>query len=1525
MNRRARISSFLILAASAALPVAFAQTGLINTIAGGGTGGVGIPATSAALYGPLGIRVDGQDNLYVADGHSNRVVRVDSVTGIITLIAGNGAAASSGDSGPATQASIYDPTDIAFDSSGNIFIAEMGAHKIRRVDAATGIITTVVGTGTAGFSGDGGPASSAQLNAPFGIVFDNAGNFYIADTGNSRIRRVDAATGTITTVAGNGTRGVSPDGVAATSASFTPPMGIGLDRSGALLITDYGAAKIRRVDPATAILSTIAGNGSASFTGDGVPATSAGIGNWDGPVIADPAGNLYFADASGRIRRVDAVTQIITTVAGNGSGGQGLAGGGGGGGSLPIPPPIYGDGGLATNATLDTPFSVALTSNGNLLLSDSLDCRVRRVYLPSPGPYTNITVTANMVGSQVQLIATVTPINAAGTPTGTVQFALPTGMAFSGEGTLLGSTQIGPPGVAVVQNSQFGNLAGQVAMAYYSGDSNFNGSGSPPVHITSLPTPAVTVSSSQNPVASNSPVTLTVSVSPSGPTPTGTVQIWNGSGWLPTATLVNGTAQVTTSFATPGTYSLGAIYSGDTNYARSLSTNPMLLTVQPSATSVTISSSANPSVFGSAVTFTAALSPSSATGTVQFLDGTTALGTTPITSGAATFVTSNLTAGNHSIQAVYSGDASHPTASSPVLTQVVNNPLTPTTVSLASTMNPTTSSFTVQYNAVISPHSDGSGNIPGGSVDLLDGGTVIATGQLSNGSTQIFAQLASLGDHSLTAVYRGDSNFTGSSSPVLIETVKSTPTVTLASDTNPAVAGGTVNFTASLSPANATGTITFTDQPSLSGSRVTLATVPVQNGAATFSTSSLVAGTHYILASYNGDANFIGAGSPYITQVVRAATTVTVTAPSASSVYAQAVTFTASVAPAVATGTVQFLDGTTSLGTVTLSSGAASIAVSTLTAGTHSITVAYSGDSADGGSTSAVWTQTVSKAGTTAALVSSLNPAPSGQAVTLTATISPAAATGSVQFLDGAAVLSTVALTNGTASISPSLAIGSHSLTAVYSGDGNYSGATSAAVSQVITTATATTVAANPAAPSYGQSVQLIASVTPAAASGSIQFFDGSTALGTAPLSSGAASFTVAAFTVGAHSITAAYSGDGGAYLASTSAALALTVNKAATTVAIASSLNPASFGQAVTFSASVSPSSASGTVQFLDGSASLGTAVLSGGAASVTVSALAVGSHSITAVYSGDSNNSGSTSATLTESIVKDNTSVSLQATPASSVYGQTVQLTAAVIPASASGSIQFLDGGSVLATVALSGGAASFSTAALSTGTHGITAIYSGDTNDAQGTSAAVAVTVAQAASAITLTSSLNPALTGQSVTFTATVTPAGATGTVQFLDGTSSLGTVTLSGGSASFTIVPPTAGSHTITANYTGNANYKASSATLLQTVTAALSCHVAYTVTGQWNVGFGAAISIKNTGTKAINGWTLSWMWPNDQKITQSWNSVFTQTGNAASLTNAAWNSTIAPGATVNGVGFNASYGGVNTSPAAFYINGTLCQ
>ncbi|RKP54029.1 hypothetical protein D7Z26_11610 [Cohnella endophytica] len=346
-----------------------ASRNIIVTVAGTGAmgfSGDGGAATSTGIYNPYGVAIDSTGTVYIADSQNYRIRKIDASSGIITTVAGTGFPGFSGDGGLATAAQLGIPYGIAFDSSDNLYIADMSNSRIRKVDKLTGNISTVAGNGSAGFSGDGGSATSAQLSQPLGVAIDGIGNLYIADSANNCVRKVDTS-GTITTVAGNGDPaswgwgdGVS-DGGLATAGELYYPSGVAIDGDGNLYIADAGNNRIRKVDKATGYISTVAGKGSTGYSGDGGLATAAQL-NVPRGIAIDNIGNLFIADRGNHsIRKVDMSTGKISTVAGNGSAG------------------FSGDLGSATSAQLNYPYAIAIGSNGNLYIADSNNQRIRRV------------------------------------------------------------------------------------------------------------------------------------------------------------------------------------------------------------------------------------------------------------------------------------------------------------------------------------------------------------------------------------------------------------------------------------------------------------------------------------------------------------------------------------------------------------------------------------------------------------------------------------------------------------------------------------------------------------------------------------------------------------------------------------------------------------------------------------------------------------------------------------------------------------------------------------------------------------------------------------------------------------------------------------------------------------------------------------------------------------------------------------------------------------------------------------------
>jgi sugar lactone lactonase YvrE len=331
--------------------------GTLSTIAGNGLanfGGDNGAATSAQMSAPAGVAIDKAGNVYISDFLNNRV-RMVSPSGIITTFAGNGLPGFSGDGGAATSAQLNQPAGLAIDSSGNLYIADSNNSAVRKVTQA-GIISTVAGTGGAlGFSGDGGAATQAKFMAPFGVAVDSAGNLYIADY-YGWIRKVTASTGVITTLAGNGTIGYSGDLGPAASATFYNPTGVAVDSSGNIFIADSNNGAVRVIG--LGIINTIAGNGTLAYTGDGGPALFAQFSQLSS-VAVDSQGNVYVADTSNNAIRLFPLGGTVSTVAGNGT--QGYTG----------------DGGPATVAELNGPSALAVTAAGNVYFTDTGNNSVR--------------------------------------------------------------------------------------------------------------------------------------------------------------------------------------------------------------------------------------------------------------------------------------------------------------------------------------------------------------------------------------------------------------------------------------------------------------------------------------------------------------------------------------------------------------------------------------------------------------------------------------------------------------------------------------------------------------------------------------------------------------------------------------------------------------------------------------------------------------------------------------------------------------------------------------------------------------------------------------------------------------------------------------------------------------------------------------------------------------------------------------------------------------------------------------------
>jgi sugar lactone lactonase YvrE len=608
-------------------------------------------ATALPLVLPSAIASDAQGNLYFAETGSQMIRKV-SVAGVITTVAGGGIQGFSGDNGPATAAELDSPAGLALDSMGNLYIADSHNHRVREVAAATGTITTIAGTGVAGYSGDGGLATAAQLDLPTALAVDSAGDVYVADTDNHRVRRIAAATGDISTVAGNGVEDFAGDNGLATAASIDSPNGLALDSAGNLYLADTHNGRVREVSAATGMISTIAGAGYAGgnvlmFGGDGGVATAAGLALPRG-LTMDAAGNLYVADsANQRIRRIS-TAGAITTVAGQGT------------------EAFAGDGAPAVTASLDTPRSVAISPTGLLTLADTDNQRIRQLdALPAPGPdiYTiaglgvSSQETLSLSGPSVTVYGTgtLTAILTSGTlATGNVTFLDTSGGAM----TTLGATGLSA-GSATFSTSAL-SAGAHSLMVTYAGDATHTAAQSSALALTVTP---LSVAAAANPMSIlyGQPIPILTGVL-SGILPQDVGKV--------TAAFTTGAGSLSPVGAYPVSVTLSGTAAG--NYTVAFTPANLSITQAPTLTALS-ASTGSPSL-GLPVTLAmqaASTTSGLPTGSVMVLDGTTALSSIPLLAGSAAFTTSTFSLGTHTLTAAYSGDTNFLPSTSAITNVVV--------------------------------------------------------------------------------------------------------------------------------------------------------------------------------------------------------------------------------------------------------------------------------------------------------------------------------------------------------------------------------------------------------------------------------------------------------------------------------------------------------------------------------------------------------------------------------------------------------------------------------------------------------------------------------------------------------------------------------------------------------------------------------------------------------------------------------------------------------------------------------------
>jgi hypothetical protein len=1167
------------------------------------------------------------------------------VSGNLLPVAGQlGLYTSVGDGQPATQAELYLPSGIVLDGAGNLYIADSLHNRIRMVCASAtsatiqgticagaGIISTIAGNGNPSYTGDGAPAASATLNGPGDVAIDGAGNLYIADSGNNVIRMITAATGVITTIAGNNGGSVCGsssdavgDGCPATQATLNQPEGVTLDATTNLYIADTNNHRIREVSSATGVISTIAGNGftngngTGGYNGDGIAATSAKL-NFPYAVAFDASGNMYIPDsANHRIRQVMAVSGVITSASTIST----LAGTGNAGATACTATPV-----AANQANVWSPSGVAVDAAGNVYIAETQNAAIRKV---SAATGLISTLAQNGCGNYY-----------AGGGFQPVQLYGLVGLYLDGSGDLYVADTLD----MVVREIQGNFAALDYATPIRQGntsttqDETVENDGNAALDLTAIVP------------ATNAAVDSTVANScTNGDSLAVNADCTIGAVFAPaeSPTLPNNQTE------TPN-----IDVNEDAQPSVAAANSPLDIelvgTAEPvNSTTTTLTSNPDPSGFGQKVTFTVTVitgaGTGNLTGTVSIADTFGSTATTLASglglnaSGVATFSTSTLAVGPHSIVATYAGDTMHFTSSSvPALIQTV---LESTSTGLTSTANPSAIGQSITLTATVSV-SGGGGITPDGTVSFIDGTTVLTTQAINAGGGAMYTtSTLTAGVHQITAVYNGDAakQIQGSTSAVVNQDVQAPTTATLTSSLNPSLYGNSVTFTATIPPRGTTaptGTVSFLD----GASQIGTGTLSGNPGVATFTTATLNMGTHIMTVSYPGDSFNGPSSSLPLSQVVKQAqTATTITAAPSPGIAGGPETITATVkvtsGSGTPTGTVTFTSGATQLGSAPLGGEGTATITPALAQGSYQILATYNGDSNNLGSASAPLALTVVQSTTQTALTVSPNPALVQVPITFTAQVlgNGGTPTGSVNFIANGSVIGagTVNASGKATFTTATLAAGTYSITATYTGDANNGSSTSSPPSLTISLATtATVIAVTPNPALVGAAITITAKVTGngGTPTGSVNFIANGTTLNTATLTGGTASFTTSTLAPGTYTITVSYLGDA-ADSPSTSTSISEGVGLIPTSTSLGSSVTSGPPAQVVLVATVLNNGTdvlPTGTVSFMSNTTEVGSATLNAsGVASITPNLTAGVSYNIVAMYGGDADHSPSSSPTI-------------------------------------------------------------------------------------------------------------------------------------------------------------------------------------------------------------------------------------------------------------------------------------------------------
>jgi len=1011
-------------------------SGAISRVAGTGTAGFsgdGGAATAAQLNYPNHVALDASGNLYIADSSNYRVRKV-TPTGVISTVAGGGAG---GDGGPAISAYLDHPSGLAIDSSGNLFIAETVSHRIRKV-TPTGVISTIAGTGTAGYNGDGITATTAQLNSPYGIALDGSGNVYVADRSNQRVRMV-STTGTISTIAGTGASGFSGDGAAATAAQLNMPHSVALDASGNIYIADWQNQRVRKITKVDGKISTLAGTGAQGGAGDGGLASAAQL-NYPQSLSLDSTGNLFVSDYSNyRVRKIAANNANITTVVGNGS------------------PGWSGDGGAASAAQLGTYLHIAVDASGQIFISDSDNHRIRKV--ASNGTISTFagTGTAGSSGD--------------GGPASSAQLNAPAGIAFDASGNLYIVEQSGHRVRKVASDGSISTFAGN-------GTFGFGGDGAAATAANLAYPQGITTDASGNvyiadtinhrirKVASDGTITTIAGNGTQG---------FGGDNGAAVAAQLNG----------PRAVRIDAddhlvIADTENHRVRKVSGNGTITTIAGTGTQ-------GYSGDGAAATSAQLLLPSglafnpmgelnitdwyvhsvrkiSRTGIIDRIVGSGG-GNAGFAGDGGPAINALLNS-PHDIAFDTNGNLYIADGANRRIRKVVQ-PYTKRAPSLL-VSGPTTAVYGASITISV---TIGGAYLPTGTVNVCRDGDVdpdtfcwpnfvfpcsalvlAPTANADEYTASCTTSTTPVGTHHFPALFTGDAR--NERNVNLIEvTISKAPQIITGFHATPASPAFTPNgsFTVAATGGGSSSPVTFTSTAAsvctVSGNQVTMHAT----------------GTCSLTANQQGDSNYLDAAPVTLNVPLGAQATTTTLAATIPSVYGQSVTLTASVDAATATGTITFREGASVLcAAVVVSNHAAScpLPASALDVGGHDYIAVYNGDTDYSASTSTPLHHTVNKAAT-ALSVTTLAPSTItlGQSVTVTSTLvalapGAGAPTGTITISDGAATCSYATPASDHCTLTPA-AVGNRTLSANYAGDTHFLASNASATLQVNATASA--------------------------------------------------------------------------------------------------------------------------------------------------------------------------------------------------------------------------------------------------------------------------------------------------------------------------------------------------------------------------------------------------------------------------------------------------------------------------------------